>query len=76
MRRPGHFAGSRPLWREIETPHEIPVIGGTGTAGRPLVAELAVGERGVYRVEIYLAGLRDFLGERKPWIISNPIYVR
>jgi len=39
-------------------------------------AELAVGERGVYRVEIYLAGLRDFLGERKPWIISNPIYVR
>ena len=39
-------------------------------------AELAVGERGVYRVEVYLAGLRDFLGERKPWIISNPIYVR
>lgn len=39
-------------------------------------AELAVGERGVYRVEIYLEGLRDFLGERKPWIISNPIYVR
>lgn len=30
--------------------------------------ELAITERGVYRVEVYLANM--------PWIISNPIYVR
>ena len=32
-------------------------------------------ERGVYRVECYLPQLPDPLS-RKPWIISNPIYVR
>jgi hypothetical protein len=37
--------------------------------------ELVVNEKGVYRVEVYLDQLKDFLGER-PWIISNPIYVR
>ena len=37
--------------------------------------ELDVGEPGVYRVEVYL----DQLGARfaaRPWVISNPIYVR
>jgi hypothetical protein len=34
-----------------------------------------VSERGVYRVECYLPQLPDPLS-RKPWIISNPIYVR
>ncbi|GAB4581141.1 MAG: CehA/McbA family metallohydrolase [Anaerolineales bacterium] len=29
-------------------------------------------EPGVYRVEVY----REFLGERRAWIFSNPIYVR
>ena len=32
-------------------------------------------ERGVYRVECYLPQLPDPLS-RKPWIISNPVYVR
>jgi hypothetical protein len=37
--------------------------------------ELNVDQRGVYRVEVYLDQLKGFIGER-PWIISNPIYVR
>lgn len=37
--------------------------------------EVAVAERGVYRVEIYLPEVEGIIGE-KPWIISNPIYVR
>lgn len=37
--------------------------------------ELAVSERGVYRVEVYLDALGRPLSEQ-PWIISNPIYVR
>ena len=37
--------------------------------------EISVGEKGAYRVEVYLDALRDFIGD-KPWIISNPIYVR
>ena len=37
--------------------------------------ELAISERGVYRVEVYLPQLGSMVG-RKPWIISNPIYVR
>jgi hypothetical protein len=37
--------------------------------------ELAVSERGVYRVEVYLPQIEAIIGE-KPWIISNPIYVR
>lgn len=40
-----------------------------------LSAELRVSERGVYRIEVYLDQLRDYIGEN-PWIISNPIYVR
>lgn len=40
-----------------------------------LRAELQVNERGVYRVEAYLDRLGQPLAER-PWIISNPIYVR
>lgn len=37
--------------------------------------EFAVTERGVYRVEVYLPQVERIIGE-KPWIISNPIYVR
>jgi hypothetical protein len=37
--------------------------------------EFPVGERGVYRVEVYLTQLGSLLKD-KPWIISNPIYVR
>jgi hypothetical protein len=37
--------------------------------------EIAVTERGVYRVEVYLPQLGPLVAQ-KPWIISNPIYVR
>jgi hypothetical protein len=37
--------------------------------------EFPVGERGVYRVEVYLTQLGTLVKD-KPWIISNPIYVR
>ena len=37
--------------------------------------ELAITERGVYRVEVYLPQLGSMMAQ-KPWIISNPIYVR
>jgi len=37
--------------------------------------EYAVTERGVYRVEVYLTQLGPLVCD-KPWIISNPIYVR
>lgn len=37
--------------------------------------EIPVTERGVYRVEAYLPQIEQIIGE-KPWIISNPIYVR
>ncbi len=37
--------------------------------------EFVVNEKGAYRVEVYLNQLRTFIGD-KPWIISNPIYVR
>ncbi|MFL6335428.1 MAG: hypothetical protein ACJ754_19115 [Pyrinomonadaceae bacterium] len=36
---------------------------------------LAVGQKGVYRVEVYLDRLGSLL-DGKPWIISNPIFVR
>jgi hypothetical protein len=37
--------------------------------------DLAISERGVYRVEIYLPQLGAMVTQ-KPWIISNPIYVK
>jgi hypothetical protein len=37
--------------------------------------EFPVRERGVYRVEVYLPEVERVIGQ-KPWIISNPIYVR
>jgi hypothetical protein len=37
--------------------------------------EMALTERGVYRVEVYLPQLGSLVAT-KPWIISNPIYVR
>ena len=39
------------------------------------VKDFPVTERGVYRVEVYLPQLGK-LAAGKPWIISNPIYVR
>jgi hypothetical protein len=35
----------------------------------------SVGEPGTYRVEVYLPQLGSLVAD-KPWIISNPIYVR
>src|SRR5829696_2520563 len=37
--------------------------------------EVPITDRGVYRVEIYLPQLGNMVAQ-KPWIISNPIYVR
>ncbi|HKY29827.1 MAG TPA: hypothetical protein VJM12_17940, partial [Pyrinomonadaceae bacterium] len=37
--------------------------------------EMPIRERGVYRVEVYLPQLGPLVAQ-KPWIISNPIYVR
>lgn len=37
--------------------------------------EFPITDRGVYRVEVYLPEIERIIGE-KPWIISNPIYVR
>jgi len=37
--------------------------------------EFPIVERGVYRVEVYLPQLGELVAA-KPWIISNPIYVR
>jgi hypothetical protein len=37
--------------------------------------EVLITERGVYRVEVYLPQLGNLVAT-KPWIISNPIYVR
>jgi hypothetical protein len=37
--------------------------------------DIVVTERGIYRVEVYLPQLGS-IGAEKPWIISNPIYVR
>jgi hypothetical protein len=42
-----------------------------GVTGKDYV----ITERGVYRVEVYLPQLGKLAGD-KPWIISNPIYVR
>lgn len=38
-------------------------------------ARLQAGQKGVYRVELYLDQLGPLL-EDKPWIVSNPIFVR
>jgi hypothetical protein len=43
----------------------------TGISGKGL----PVTERGIYRVEVYLPQLGKLVAD-KPWIISNPIYVR
>jgi hypothetical protein len=37
--------------------------------------EFSVNERGVYRVEVYLTQLGSLVKD-KPWIISNPIYIK
>ena len=37
--------------------------------------EIRVTQRGVYRVEVYLPQIERIIGQ-KPWIISNPIYIR
>ena len=45
------------------------------TVADSALAELSVNRAGVYRVEVYLDRLGPLL-EGKPWIISNPIFVR
>ena len=54
------------FYRDGQVLHEVP---------DSLRAYLAVEQRGVYRVEVYLDQLGSLL-EGKPWIISNPIFVR
>jgi hypothetical protein len=46
-----------------------------GTVSDSARAELSVERAGVYRVEVYLDQLGPLL-EGKPWIVSNPIFVR
>jgi hypothetical protein len=46
-----------------------------GTVADSALAELNVDRAGVYRVEVYLDQLGPLL-EGKPWIVSNPIFVR
>ena len=48
-----------------------PILNETGFTTK----EFPITERGVYRVEVYLPEVERIIGE-KPWIISNPIYVR
>ena len=48
------------------------IIGSVADSAR---AELSVDRAGVYRVEVYLDQLGPLL-EGKPWIVSNPIFVR
>ena len=48
-----------------------PIVNETGVTTK----EIPLTERGVYRVEAYLPQIEQIIGE-KPWIISNPIYVR
>lgn len=47
------------------------ILDETGLSARTI----PVTERGVYRVEVYLPQLGSLVAD-KPWIISNPIYVR
>jgi len=54
------------FYRDGQVVHEVP---------DSLRAYLAVEQKGVYRVEVYLDQLGSLL-EGKPWIISNPIFVR
>jgi hypothetical protein len=54
------------FYRDGQVVHEVP------DSAR---AHLAVERKGVYRVEVYLDRLGALL-EGKPWIISNPIFVR
>jgi len=54
------------FYRDGQVVHEVP------DSSR---AYLAVEQKGVYRVEVYLDQLGSLL-EGRPWIISNPIFVR
>lgn len=54
------------FYRDGQVVHEVP------DSAR---AFFAVGQKGVYRVEVYLDQLGSLL-EGRPWIISNPIFVR
>jgi hypothetical protein len=54
------------FYRDGQVVHEVPGA---------IRAYLAVGQTGVYRVEVYLDQLGSLLAGR-PWIISNPIFVR
>jgi hypothetical protein len=58
--------GRTVFYRDGQVVHEVPNSSG---------AQLSVGQKGVYRVEVYLDQLGSLL-EGRPWIISNPIFVR
>ncbi len=53
------------FWRLLRNGQEV-----TTAMGREW--EHPVTEQGIYRVEVWL----NIAGERRPWILSNPIYVR
>jgi hypothetical protein len=54
------------FYRDGQLVHEVPDA---------QFAYMAAAQKGVYRVEVYLDRLGSLL-EGKPWIISNPIFVR
>jgi hypothetical protein len=66
------------LWVESPVPSRIVIFkDGAVFADESGITSkgLPVTERGVYRVEVYLPQLGSMVAA-KPWIISNPIYVR
>ena len=66
------LAVTTPVWSRTLLIKDGQVIRDDDGAARK---EYAVTERGVYRVEVYLTQLGPLVKD-KPWIISNPIYVR
>jgi hypothetical protein len=61
-----------PVWSHILLIKDGQVIRDEDGTSRK---EFPITERGVYRVEVYLTQLGSLVKD-KPWIISNPIYVR
>ncbi|MDT4953345.1 MAG: hypothetical protein QOJ02_1483 [Acidobacteriota bacterium] len=61
-----------PVWSHILLIKDGQVVRDEDGASRK---EFPVTERGVYRVEVYLTQLGSLVKD-KPWIISNPIYVK
>ncbi|MDT5062375.1 MAG: hypothetical protein QOH63_2834 [Acidobacteriota bacterium] len=61
-----------PVWSHILLIKDGQVIRDEDGTSRK---EFPVTERGIYRVEVYLTQLGSLVKD-KPWIISNPVYVR